>query len=496
MRRGRVHITWILVCMTLLLFGSLLVATTGNMKEDATGDAMIDVMERHGDYGNERRLANDGPKSSTIATGYILDNSEPHEQIDDWSPHQSLRTTTVYGYWSYLDATGAYQPVKYAPVEIWGEGISGDVLLASTYTDQMGYFSANMDIDDGDGEAQGIYIYVKSETKACMVTTLGNSIYVTSTPAIHDIPDGSWYAGSWAIADNQRGAFHIMDVIIDGYQFIDAYDTPPPQVHAKWEDDYNTGGSYYGDSVMTIDGAPSDPDEWDVSVIAHEYGHFIYDEYTTYSVPVGSHCWNGRSTPELAWSEGWANFFQSAIKYHWGYPNPELHEETSWSGNLEAIWYSPSTGPWDDSESAIAGILLDIYDSSDDDQNGDGIGDSINELFAEIWDVVSNYNTGNAYFTIHDFWDGWFAHGHGYSQEMWQNYYEHGIEKELMPPSNATSYKSDHPENIRASYDAIDITLSGTFVSLSGIWCASILGVIALLIPTLNDAGRYLLPFR
>ncbi len=57
----------------------------------------------------------------------------------------------------------------------------------------------------------------------------------------------------------------------------------------------------------------SDTDHFDDSVILHEYGHFLEDTYGHSESPGGSHNGNFIIDARLAWSEGWANFFQSAV---------------------------------------------------------------------------------------------------------------------------------------------------------------------------------------
>ncbi len=57
----------------------------------------------------------------------------------------------------------------------------------------------------------------------------------------------------------------------------------------------------------------SDTDHFDDSVILHEYAHFLEDNYGNSSSPGGSHNGNFIVDPRLAWSEGWANYFQAAV---------------------------------------------------------------------------------------------------------------------------------------------------------------------------------------
>ncbi len=57
-----------------------------------------------------------------------------------------------------------------------------------------------------------------------------------------------------------------------------------------------------------------DTDHFDNSVIIHEYGHFLEKTFAFSDSPGGSHNGNKIIDPRLAWSEGWANFLQSAVR--------------------------------------------------------------------------------------------------------------------------------------------------------------------------------------
>ena len=57
----------------------------------------------------------------------------------------------------------------------------------------------------------------------------------------------------------------------------------------------------------------SDTDHFDDSIILHEYAHFLEDSYGSSASPGGSHNGDSVIDPRLAWSEGWANYFQSAV---------------------------------------------------------------------------------------------------------------------------------------------------------------------------------------
>jgi hypothetical protein len=90
--------------------------------------------------------------------------------------------------------------------------------------------------------------------------------------------------------------------------------TSPVSFYSKFDDPavgirrgiYIQGG-LQGDTLCT------DTDHFDNSVIIHEYGHFLEDAFAKSDSPGGSHNGNFIIDPRLAWSEGWSNFFQTAV---------------------------------------------------------------------------------------------------------------------------------------------------------------------------------------
>lgn len=145
----------------------------------------------------------------------------------------------------------------------------------------------------------------------------------------------------------EGGAFNIMYNILLANEYIrrqigkngDANDGVPSNDPNKWwvadkviaywkmgfnpYSTYNPNAllSYYigGSGTLYILGGNngdvkfSDTDHFDDSVILHEYAHFLEDKYSNAQSPGGSHNGNFIIDPRLAWSEGFANFFQAAV---------------------------------------------------------------------------------------------------------------------------------------------------------------------------------------
>ncbi len=92
------------------------------------------------------------------------------------------------------------------------------------------------------------------------------------------------------------------------YAYVVANSTSPLSYYSPGQSKLYILGGVNG-NVKT-----ADTDHFDNSVILHEYGHFLEDRYGFSSSPGGSHDGNFVIDPRLAWSEGWANYFQAAVR--------------------------------------------------------------------------------------------------------------------------------------------------------------------------------------
>jgi hypothetical protein len=93
-------------------------------------------------------------------------------------------------------------------------------------------------------------------------------------------------------------------------------------------------------------------DHFDNSVILHEYAHFLEDVFGAPNSPGGSHSGDGIVDPRLAWSEGWANFFQAAVtgeaRYRDTYGTPDCESAcagTYFDESLDPSGVPPNDAP-------------------------------------------------------------------------------------------------------------------------------------------------------
>lgn len=166
---------------------------------------------------------------------------------------------------------------------------------------------------------------------------------------------GSFSANYTNSSTLEGGAFNILDNLLMANEFLRAHAnangtastadycpasvcnesfTVAPKVSVYWTKGL-TPAAYYGDSASPISffvgesgggiyqglyilggiegDVCVDTDHFDNSVILHEYGHYLEYAYATSDSPGGSHNGNKVIDPRLAWSEGWANYFQAAV---------------------------------------------------------------------------------------------------------------------------------------------------------------------------------------
>lgn len=189
-----------------------------------------------------------------------------------------------------------------------------------------------------------------------------------------------------------------------------------PKVEAFWEKGFNPG-SYFGAGPVSFylpgfsrlfilggvngDVDSSDTDQFDNSVIIHEYGHFLEDVLSESDSPGGAHNGNSIIDPRLAWSEGWANFFQAAVLDDPFYRDTRGNVDGSTSylffSNLETASLGNDVsqagvggiaGEGNFREFSISRLLWDAVDPANE------VNDDIADDFDSIWAVMSRSSGG------------------------------------------------------------------------------------------------------
>ncbi|RIK11913.1 MAG: hypothetical protein DCC51_17125, partial [Anaerolineae bacterium] len=159
-------------------------------------------------------------------------------------------------------------------------------------------------------------------------------------------------------------------------------------VTAFWQGGAGRTGSFYnrGRTALVIADDPSSTDEWDDSVIIHEWGHFADNQFSCYQNPGGAHSLPGvnagPNATRLAFGEGYPDYYQSVAR-------------TIMPGSAAINFYVDPNGPTvdlenmravtaaDTDEGAVAAMLWDFADGANDGQ------DTVNHGHAAIQRVYT-----------------------------------------------------------------------------------------------------------
>ncbi len=250
------------------------------------------------------------------------------------------RKLTYSGSTWYLDYTFNTTAIAYAEIHVYDSSAN---LIQCGETDGSGNISVL--IPSTANKQYILYVYSRASNNYYKVSVLNDINSNTPYNISKSFSSGSGSSVSigtlTAQADESLdssiagGAFNIMNDVLKANNFLRAQTssfTVAPKVTAYWKAGFNpntyrggsatSGISFYvpGTSSLYILGGingnvkTSDTDHFDDSVVMHEYGHFLEDIYGESNSPGGSHNGNSIIDPRLAWSEGWANYIQAAIK--------------------------------------------------------------------------------------------------------------------------------------------------------------------------------------
>lgn len=203
-------------------------------------------------------------------------------------------------------------------------------------------------------------------------------------------------------SDANAGPWNVYDTLIESHEYLQFWGLEPTgKLQISWSTSYNpTCGSCYQKGNIDLNGVGTGAAQWDDSVIHHEVGHWVMDEYLGGIRPAsgGSHgaCQEGFSTPNLEFSEGWATFYMAAAR------SSSLYSEISSRANK----YLDASGGIGTASLAFNYDLDTINGSSGagfvDTQSNPAGGGATNrgnfcewQVAATLWDVIDGTNDGS-----------------------------------------------------------------------------------------------------
>lgn len=299
--------------------------------------------------------------------------------------------------------TNGNAPVRGATVQAVAAG--GQTVLATTTTDASGNYALTV--------AGNTDLFIRVRAEMVRTGTPGWNFTVrdnTATEALYtlDGPSSSsgaanstrnlaarsgWTAGSGYTGTRAAAPFAILDAAYQSYQLVLGADANAtfPELRMFWSTrnipcDPDAAGFCDGlslalsrgeigttfftpgapDRIFVLGAANIDTDEFDASVIAHEWGHYYQDNFSRDDSIGGPHGLSERLDIRLAFSEGWGNAFSSMVR------NDSLYRDSGGTNqsqilvglNVESSSSLTNAGWFN--EGSIQSIFWDLFDSTPD----------------------------------------------------------------------------------------------------------------------------------
>jgi hypothetical protein len=282
-------------------------------------------------------------------------------------------------------------------------------LVDSTYTDTTGYYEFNgLNVDSIE---VGVYTKCPShevgQVSGGYWRRYGSGYCDFGIEYCMDWMDPVCSEGVWVYTGTYRGARNIMSFAYKGVNYVTHLPDShfPEKVIFSWNitsADTVTGYFHQGITfggqtydLIRVGGYGDRSDEWDEDVFLHEYGHFVMDNYAALPPVIPScgpgHSWRWQSSPECAYTEGWAWLFSGACQKG----DPVYFN--SWSDTTAAVidLELPTYDPQGDStEGAVAASFWDIFDFHNDRDT----------LDMGIWYHNRDWNAGLLWQRINEIW--------------------------------------------------------------------------------------------
>ncbi|HYP82676.1 hypothetical protein [Variovorax sp.] len=249
-------------------------------------------------------------------------------------------------------AAATAKPVRGALVEVLALGATAPI--GSTTTDEAGRYALNVPggaqvgirvraqlvRDDPGGRWN---VTVRDNTQGDAIYAMESPFFSTENgPVSRDLHAASGWGGGGYAGPRTAAPFAVLDTIYQAMAKIEAVapGTSFPALRVFWSvenvpaagrialgqigtSSYTRDGS--GDAIYLLGKENVDTDEYDASVIAHEWGHYFQSAFSRDDSPGGPHGPEDRLDPRVAFSEGWGN---------------------AWSGMaLDRSHYTDSVGP-------------------------------------------------------------------------------------------------------------------------------------------------------
>jgi len=291
------------------------------------------------------------------------------------------------------------RPIRNARIEVYEAGR----VISVSDTDNNGEFVVAIPPDATDMIIRAVSRLRSVDLKVEDNTNASQFYYISSAEIdMRDRP------ARVSLVDRTRksGAFNILEQIQRSNDFVHAAD---PQFQAFpfvifWSErnqkqtgitspkDGLIGTTFFSLTSSTayiLGDRNTDSDEYDDSVLIHEYAHMLAAKFSRDDSIGGAHRPGDNLDPRVAWSEGWANFFSAAVR------NDSVYRDSSGPGGSNVLRfdlednYPPNSWTGFGSETSVQALLWDFYDGRN--EPGDLAQFDFSQMWTAFTDLESNH---------------------------------------------------------------------------------------------------------
>ncbi len=366
---------------------------------------------------------------------------------------------TVTGQCLYVDRefdaggfTGAepLRPVRGADVEVW----HGNKLDGIGVTDENGSFT--LGIVDNKTRDINVRCLARRQTSTAVPLevrfgTQSSSVWSMTTDTIFGHPPDQDVDIGTLVAIPEAGGepFNLFDAATVGAEYLDFLrggGAPSPLLLVIWNSANPTLSSWNGAWISQARNAG-----YDDTVLLHEMGHYITDNFSADDSPGGSHRLSDCNQDlRLAFDEGHASHFGLSARRFRALTDSSTYVRTTGQagpGNLQFFFDIETQQPFvcagATSETTVYAALWDIGDGPTAPDGSPGVEEAWDQLLnvdQEYWEVFSGYLLAATNISLEDFWDGWFAPpiANGLHSEMVSIFQRLGVEyfTDAFEPNN------------------------------------------------------------
>ncbi len=290
-----------------------------------------------------------------------------------------------------------------------------DAPLGFGITDATGHYSISYDIGGG---PDGVYLRVSAfhftASHRTWVTDDTDATYSFESATVDD-SNGQPTLDLHVTEGQDSGALNIFGVLFRNTSTAVTWtQTLMPPLQAYWErGEHLYCGTCHSAGRIFLLGHPDDTDEFDDSVISHEFGHYLAWARSRDDTPGGAH--DGTPTdPRLAWSEGLATWMGLQLM------GETLYIDTKATGATvrdpeEMGWDADPFGPLDQDLSEFV-VLESLWDLTDPVDATDPMARPPQDVLSVLFGYLPSANMADRAHTgvdLVDFLDGWFCSGQG-----------------------------------------------------------------------------------